>query len=640
MSIALPSFMEKTAEGLMVQAVPLRQLLATRADGFIQAVDALLAQGQRFYGLDYAVFSQLVLNPETIWRRGGSSRLAADVVSFPEYRQELYKGVRFSEDNMQVEYIFQPVVVDTPYQHPLYGDRQPDGTVPVVGHEKRVRQEDAVLDLDEFVAAMWSKGVRCGLLLDAITPALFTKKINRMVVAQGQPAQVGKTAEVWDMLTPARQMGGPLWRQGKWDLRNFENKFPPVEQGQTIIKKVACRAGKPGFTVRGDVLPAPPAQDIDLSVLVGEGVALEDAGDSELLVARKSGFLGVERESQSLFVTRTIETRVDINVKNTGDMALAADAFIAHGEVQEGRTVQGKHMRFAAPVYGHVQSDQGTIALDDVLSGGSAVLSGEGQIHIPQRAIHARVVAVEGKIDVQYAENCLIVGDDVTVQQAVHCTIVANQVRIQSAQACTIVGNGVKIDRCDEHKGEPCRVWVVQPSLKTVQSQLQAAQLALKLAQSSVTTTLAELASIKNNAEFARYIALRDAMQGDPATLSAASKEEFAALHLTQSLHLKTIERLLKSLEKARAEVPERTAQRDQAKTHLDDLVQRHFCAVTEVSGETRIFTLNKLIQLSAHVEHSAKELAQWLASKDVVAQSAVLFQGQSGSVDWRLSTD
>jgi hypothetical protein len=162
----------------------------------------------------------------------------------------------------------------------------------------------------------------------------------------------------------------------------------------------------------------------------------------------------------------------------------------------------------------------------------------------------------------------------------------------------------------------------------------------LKLAQSSVAAKLVEMASIKNNADFARYIALRETMQGDPEMISAAIKEEFAALHLSQSMHLKTIERLLKGLQRARAEVADTSAQREQALSKLEDVVQRHFCAIGTVAGETRVYTLGIMLQLPIYAEKTSKDVIQWLASKDVVAHSAVLFQGQIGSVNWRLPLD
>ena len=635
MTYALPAFMAKTALGVVVDPLKFKKKFSVQPTTFHLFLDQLFGSNMRFYGLDYAVFSQLLVTPEKHIFLMGAIRLAVDIVEFPAHRQDLYKGVRLLEDNFKAEYIFQPMVVETPFQQPLYGEKQADGSTPIVGHENRIRQEDAVLDVDEFIAAMWRKGIRCGLQMAVIEPSLFAKKISRVVIAQGYTPTPGKNADVIDVFTPAKQLNRPVWVNGQLDLRHFQNKYPPVSKGRAILQKIPAQPGGAGFTVTSERLEPGAVQDLDLSQFAGPGTRIEMTSDGEVLCAAINGYISWSSENKKISITEQIESQVDVNVKNTGDVALQADQFTLHGEVQEARLVKGKNMRFTAPVYGNLLSDGGHILVEDVLSGGSAVVSGEGSIAILQKAINARIVAISGQIKLNYAENSLIMGDVVTIGQAVHCVVLANTLHITNAKACVMAGKSIEVEHASEHKNDGTKLIVFKPDLTADLSRLQALHIDVQHTQSLMLQKRDELTAIKKSPQFARYLQLHEAMQADPQHVPPALKEEFVAQQRAQAVNLKAIERLVKDLQKYRSTVTEKSAHIQMLKDEINKTCLPYHCTLKAVSGDIEAHAVNAAFNGSVLAEKSLKDVSQWLQS--IATEGENIVSEQDKPLHWQL---
>ncbi len=636
MTFVIPAFIAKTALGLVVDPIKFKNELSQQPTAFHLFLDQFFASSMRFYGLDYAVLSALLVTPEKYFSQFSPIRLAADAVDFPEYRQDLYKGVRLLDDNFKAEYIFQPMVVETPFKQPLYGDKQRDGTTPIVGYENRIRQEDAVLDVDEFIAAMWSKGIRCGLQMDLIEPSLFAKKTVRMVIAQGYSPTPGKNAEVIDVFTPAKQLNGPVWINGQLDLRHFQNKYPGVTKGRAILQKIPAQPGGAGFTVTSERLEPEAVLDLDLSQFTGPGTRIEMTADGEVLCADIDGYISWSSESKKISISEQIESQVDINVKNTGDVALQADQFTSHGEVQEARLVKGKNMRFTAPVYGNLLSDGGHILVESILSSGSAVVTGEGSIVISQKVINARIVAISGKINLNYAENSLIMGDEVTLGQAINCVVVANTLHIATAKACLMAAKSVDVDSASEHKNVITKLIVFKPDLTTDFAKLNALTTDLQGIQTLMNLRRDELAAIKKNPQFARYLQLHATLKGDPEQITQAIKEEFVLLQRSQAANLKTIERLVKDLQKCNSASTEKAAHIQMQKDEINKICLPYHCTLKAVSGDVAAHAVNAAFNGSTLAEKSLKDVGQWLQS--IAAEGESIVSEQDKPLHWQFS--
>jgi len=137
--------------------------------------------------------------------------------------------------------------------------------------------------------------------------------------------------------------------------------------------------------VTGAIIEPEIPKDLDLKVLSSRGTAVEQDEDGEYIVSTMDGFISIDAKLNSISITEKIETKDGISAKTTGDLALAVEEFIEHGEVQEGRTVKGKHMTFLDDVFGNVVSQGGNIVIAGNVSGGR-IEAQDGNITLGKRA--------------------------------------------------------------------------------------------------------------------------------------------------------------------------------------------------------------------------------------------------------------
>ena len=635
---ALPAYIQKSASGLDVVLRSLQQASEGNSQAFGAFVDQLFSSGARFLRLDYAVLTQLLYTPEKVHTPTGKIRLADDVVAFPAQRQDLYKGVRFLEQNHLAEYIFEPVMQELRFEQPLYGDKLQDGTSPVTGYETRTRLEKATLDLDEFIAALWCKGVRAGIQLSVVEKGIASKKIERVVVARAQLSQAGIDARLQDVFGGMRHQQSVDMAHGKVDLRRYKNRYPHIAKGRVVLKKVLLQPGRAGFTVAGERLGFAEPKDFDLEPFAGAGTAVAQLPDGWGVVAAVDGFISLDEASGRLTITEKIETRVDITAKSTGDLALGSDEFISHGEVQEGRVVKGKHMRFTAAVYGNLVSDGGRIVLEDNLSGGTATVTGNGSIAILQRAFNARIEATQGQVDLLYAESSIIIGHSVFIAHAVNCVILANTLQITSAQACTIVGTSIDIDKSDARKNVPTKVAVLKPDLKVGRQKIESISAELLLAQKSMVQKSEQLAAIKNDRKFSQYLALRDTLQNAKQPVGAEMEDQYNKMHREQAFTISTIERSLKEMQKLRSTMVERSAQIKLLQEQQQNEIDQYYCRIAEVADETSVYCIDTVLNLNAHADKRLNALKLWVEA--AATQEFCIFSDKSGALDWHYSLE
>jgi hypothetical protein len=555
------------------------------------------------------------------------------VVPFPEPRQSVYKGVRFLEQNHQAEYIFEPVTIEVPYQNPLYDDKAEDGTAALTGYETRIRVEKTSLDTDEFIAAMWLKGVRFGLQLPVVEKAMASSKTERVVVACAQLPKPGIDAQLLDEFAGLRHNNSVEMLNGKPDFRRYINRYPHIAQGRTLLKKMAMQPGRVGFTVKGEPLQTTEPKDLDLTPYAGDGTCIEQLPDGWALVAALDGFVSLDDANARFNITQTIETRMDITAKNTGDLALDADEFISHGEVQEGREVKGKNMRFASAVYGNLVSDAGCVVLEDNLSGGNVVVHGAGSISLLKKAFNARIEAPLGQIDLLYAENTLIIGDSVFIAQAVNCVIVANNLQITTAQACTLAGRSITIETADARRNNSTKVVVLIPDFSAYLLKLEGACAELAMLQKLMLQKAEQLTTIKNDPEFSKYLAMREMVNHAKQTVTPDIAHQYAKLQLTQALALKNIERLVKDMQKLRGLITGRSAEIHAMKEEQQRAESQYYCRINTVADETSVHSMDAVLKLSSLSNKRLNELKLWIEA--ATTEGTCVFSGCSGALDW-----
>jgi hypothetical protein len=629
--ILLPNYVLRQADGIYVN------LPHFPVGGeFDKFVDRLFGDGFRFVQLNYKLLLNLLYDYDAVLDACGIDtkvKLADDIVNFPSKRKLLYRGVKFGAHFENAEYFFEPVEIEVEVEVPVYGEEGDDGVRPIVGTERVLELKPTSLSVDEFIADMWLKGVRFGIDIEELAKAISRNESVRKSIAKQLDASAGTDAEIEEASDVLRQDNSPkILPNGKADLRKFQNRFPQVEMGTELLKKKSRTLGKPGFKVNGARIEPDIPKDLELQALAGVGTRVETKGGYEYVVAARKGFVALDIETNHIEVTEKIENKTGVSVKTTGDLSLAGKEFIEHGEVQEGRTVEGTNMTFRSDVYGTIISRGGFILLEQNLSNGSAKSLG-GDITSNGRSFNSLIDARDGHATINYAEACLILGKSVVIDQAVNCEIIAEDIVIGSAEGCGIAGRSVKITSSTDSRGKETNISVVLPDLTVFEAQIRQVNKAMQNCQQIITKKDSEIAQISSNEEVAKYLAVATSVKLSTVKLTAAHQENWRKM----TTKFAKVDSALAKLE---AEKQEQLKKVEAFQQEIACLVEGReksgkglYCKIEEVEGDTLVRTMSVYngiseLQKFAPVDIRIKLREQGLSQERV-------FYSDADSLDW-----
>jgi hypothetical protein len=630
--VALPDYLLRLQGGIYVDLS-----LVPTDGGFAGFLDRLFSEGSRFQGLDYGLLSGLLYNFDSILDEHGAGvrlKLAERVVDFPPGRKALYKAVKVDAKGERAEYLFEPAQIEVVRDVPVYGEPGDDGVAPVVGSARQTELQATQLDPDEFVADMWLKGVRFGIDYKGVANAISRGEVVRMEIAHYLDATEGCDAEVEEASDALRRDNSPKkLANGKADLRRFQNRFPQISEGARLLKKKKRVLGKPGFRVSGEVIePLLPA-DFDLLELAGEGTRVENQGVNEFIVSTRDGFLSLDTETNHIAVTEKIENKAGVSIKTTGDLSLAGDDFIEHGEVQEGRVVEGKNMTFRSDVYGDIVSQGGYILLEKNLSGGRARCMG-GDVTSNGRLLNSIVEAWSGVVTAKYAEGCLIMGESVNIERAVNCEIIGKRVQVGSAEGCGIAGKNIKIGSADSHRDKQTTVSMLVPSLTTIDAQINQTRKAIADCRQAAAAKEQELARIKSDEDVAKYQALEASIRQGKVKLTAAQQENWQKMTDRFARTTHAMEKLIAGKQEQLERIPAYEQELMRLLQARDKSGEGILCNIAEVVGDTLVRTMVAYHGVSGFQQVDATELR--IKLREPGFQQEQVFMDSEGSLDWR----
>ncbi|MES1981793.1 MAG: flagellar assembly protein A [Pseudomonadota bacterium] len=621
--LSLPAYILMRPEGVFVKLAP------PPAPDILQLfVDRLFTNGARFSGLDYACFMRLLYgDPAKLYPGDGNEiRLASDIVRFSKPRQELYKGVKISPKGELAEYMFEPPLMEVITDEPVYGPPGDDGVAPVVEHLRKTETRPTQLDFDEFVTDMWLKGVRFGIAAEAVREVIRKNAVMRMNIASQVEPTASKDAELREENEFLHRDDAPtIMADGKADLRRAKNRFPQVAKNAPLLRKIQRVLGEPGHKVTGAIIEPRLPLDIDLNRLAGEGTRIETTKDGELIVSAIDGFLYLDDDTHQVMVTEKIENRGGISAKSTGDIRLNVEEFIEHGEVQERRTVEGKHMIFHSHVFGTILSKNGNITLRSNLSGGRAQSVG-GNITLNGRAISAIMEARDGTITAEFAENCVIIGKTVILKRAVNCAIVAEELRLGIAEGCGIAGKKIQLDASNSRRDSETVISVLLPDILSYDQQITAAKARLVEAQAAFLEKKQAIIKTQSDDGFAKYQALADRIRTGTIKLSTAQEAEWQKVVNKYAPVVRDSDALMKICQGLESEIDKLTAARAACGAG-------EFCRLVTVVGETVVRKLKSNLGLAYFYTMTQQELTTQLHQLGIAEER--LFTGNHGSFDW-----
>lgn len=609
-----------------LDALGLERCIIRRRDGvyadasslgkmFLTAFDHVLRSNCYFIDIDYALTIKALYDCGPDLPRSDSGeimvRFASDVVPFTPARRALYKAVKIVEGT--AEYYFEPVYLSDP--------GNPDAAT-----------EPTPLDVDEFIADMWQKGIRFGIDVSAVSAAIASGKAERVTIARRLDATPGRDAQIVEVSDDIHRSDAPRQlASGKLDLMAFQNRFPQIKRGVKLLKKVPRVAGAVGFELSGiPIEPAVPA-DVDLAPMAGLGTVVEYSADGEYLASLQAGFLSVEPKTGQISVGDKIVSRDGVSSRTTGNLQLSGD-YEEFGEVQEKRVIEGEGITIHADVFGNIVSRGGMVLLNRNLVGGSAH-NARGDIAVKGIASGAVVQASCGEVVMNRAENCIISGTRVTVDHAVNCEIIADEVSIKQAEGCAIAARRVTIDSAGPRKQSEMVVFALRADSAQIDEVLKLMTARVDEFGALAAQRKAEMEKMTSEPEVRKYVMLASKIRKKELTLTPEQVPQFQKMALAVGPALKAIAKVsldVKAADTEREAGQALVTQLLQQRSESDGVSQ---VTVSSVQGDTVVRTMTFNPDGSSTFDLPAKDIKARLRARG--ANGEVIFSGSQGTVNW-----
>ena len=538
----------------------------------LAALDGLLRSGRYLAGLDYPVLVKALFDSGPALPTGPDGvpvvRLADAVVPFNPQRRALYRSVKISGG--EAEYYFEQV-------HLAGADGQPEVA--------------ARLDVDEFVADMWLKGIRFGIDVAAVREAIALGNAGRIVVARRLEPVAGIDASVIEVSGDIHRSNAPRQlANGKLDLMSFQNRFPQVKAGTRLLQKLPTQVGTPGFEMSGiRIEPAAP-RDLDFASYAGAGTSVDKAKDGDFLVAIRTGFLNVDNKTRQISVGDKIVSRDGVSARTTGNLQLAGD-YEEFGEVQEKRVIEGTNITVHADVYGQIVSRGGTVRLRANLVGASAQ-NKQGDIVVDGVASSAQLQALAGAVTLQRAENCVVSGTRVRIEHAVNCDIVADEVSIGRAEGCAVAARRVRVEWAAPWRDSEMLVYTLVADCGRIDEVL--VQVRARLAQigQRIAHHKSELAQLCSQPEVRKYLEIAGKVRSGETTLTPAQARQFRQMGQVVAPALTKIGEVGTARKTLDAELAEGQALLARFEAQRAERAGMSGVAITRLAGDTQVRTL------------------------------------------------
>jgi hypothetical protein len=582
---------------------------------FLTAFEHILRGNYYFTDIDYALVIKVLYDCGPDLPRSATGepliRIASDVAAFDPARRSLYKAVKIVAG--KAEYYFEPVFLADP--------ADPDGL-----------GQPAALNVDEFIADMWLKGVRFGIDVGAVTAAIDSRKAERVTVAQRLEATPGRDAQIVEVSHDIHRSDAPRQlANGKLDLMAFQNRFPQIHKDVRLLQKVPRAAGTIGFELSGIPLePATPA-DVDLGPMAGPGTLIQHTAEGEFLVAQQAGFLNVDSKSGQISIGDKIVSRDGVSARTTGNLQLTGD-YEEFGEVQEKRVIEGEGITIHADVFGNIVSRGGTVLLNRNLVGGTAH-NARGDIIVKGVASGAVIQTSSGEVVMNRAESCIISGTRVRVDHAVNCEIIADEVEVKQAEGCAIAGRRVSIESAGPRKQSEMLIYALRPDSAQIDEVIKLMTARVEEFGLLAASRKAEMDQMTGEPEVRKYVMLASKIRKNELTLTPEQLPQFQKMALAVGPALKAIAKVSLDVKAAETEQQAGQALVAQLMQQRSDSDGVSHVTVRMVQGDTIMRTLKFNPDGTSTYDFPSKDIKARLRSTS--AGCEVIFSGAQGSIDW-----
>lgn len=527
--VSLPEYIKKTNNGLCVDLALLPPFNESQfpEKSFTAFIDAVFSQNYFLEGVDYKILCDLLYEPQIIQdelkkrEKSEASTLlhfANSQKQFDINRRALYKddNLTFPEhgEGASAFYLFEKV-----------GLPDPKNMWKIISTQ---------LNIDEFIAFLWGKGIRYGVEVKTVNTVIHSSELGVVMVAKQLGATKGEGAKYQKLTENMDQHIFPkILANGMVRMVEQQNHFPQVYYGDPLLKKIPAKPGKHGRNIRGHYIPAPAVSDFNLEDLKGTGTFIEHHSEGDRIVACRDGF--VTYDENGVFIADHIKNDCGTNKKTTGNLLLS-------GDYHETKNVEGVELSgFSFQIDGEVcnsviisrgavqESETGRIIIGRSVTN-SWLINKYGNIVIKGDRVESlsRCEARQGDIEAKNGQNSVFIGKKVHLKTAQNCVIIADEVQVDEfASNCIVIASSSVnirlIQRRTKGFGMDSKTKIIHampnfPSDEKIQEETQSLL-------NNLSKVIARLSTIP---EMKKYIDIRGKIQGK--TLTPDQKKAFETI--------------------------------------------------------------------------------------------------------------
>jgi hypothetical protein len=342
----------------------------------------------------------------------------------------------------------------------------------------------------------------------------------------------------------------------------------------------------------------------------------------------------VDSKSNRISITDRIVSKEGVSGRTTGNLELAG-AYEEFGDVQEQRDVTGGDITVHGNVYGNINSRGGKVVLDKNLVSGS-VHNAAGDIKIDGVASNAVIVATNGAVTINRAENCVISGTVVKLVEASNCEIVADEVLIEVAEGCAIAGRNVELESAGPRRRTEMVIYVLVKDVTQFDAEIAELEQRVAAFAQANEASKEELDRISSQPDVRRYLALAAKLRTQELVLTPEQGQHLRKIASAVAEEIKAVQKLQQDLQAGQT-------QHKLLSDRLDRVIEQKMeaagiarCGLHLVNGETMVRTMPFAGDTSAIRALPPKDLKARL--RGTPSGGEVLFADSAGTLDWHLN--
>lgn len=451
-SLVLPDFIIQKNDGVYIDISKFKGPRELQ-----QSIDMLFWSGHILTDFDYESVSELLFGEKKL--QDGLIKVASTIVKGDPKRQHLYRNPIISRDKKSVQYFFESVFVEE------------------LNSDSILVEHPATLNIDEFIAYLWTQWIRHGIHTDIVKWAIQSSKKWLIIIAEETSPSLTHHPKLESVISfEIKQWPKNGNTNVRTDLLDYEQGYVRIDADKPIYKKNPWKIGDPGWTIFGEKIEAEPIQDFDLSVFAGNGVTLKKIDGVEYLYSLYNWFPRIEE-----WLVSQGRQKIQQVVKIHIDSEKVFDSIgMQTGRVQVDEGIVSENdilldVSGALTIYAKKNVEANIRAKDDIIIDGSifgtacssvitrkrqyvgvnpkwSILSENGNIVVWWNINDGVLEARNGNINAIRVENSLVIGKTVTIEDmAYNSTIIAETVIIQTrAIGCRIIAKNIVIQQSEE----------------------------------------------------------------------------------------------------------------------------------------------------------------------------------------------